>query len=128
MKNFSFFYLCLITIVFGCSDSPYMQGKRLYTTNCQNCHMEDGSGLANLIPALNTSKLLGTSNIACVLKKGINDTIRRDSTFLLKQMPSFSKLSATEMTNIVNYVNHKWFPAFKEQTILDIELVLKNCN
>ena len=22
------------------------------------------------------------------------------------------------MTNIVNYVNNKWFPAFKEQTIL----------
>ncbi len=119
----------LIAILFacGCGDTTYMQGKRLYAINCQNCHMEDGSGLGKLIPALNKSKQLGTTNFACIIKNGLNDTIFHDSTYLLKQMPSFKKFSATEIANIVNYVNNTWAPEFKESTILDVENVLQNC-
>jgi len=104
-----------------------MQGKRLYAVNCQNCHMEDGSGLGGLIPALSSSVQLGSTNFACIIKNGLNDTIFQDSTYLLKQMPSFKKFSATEITNIVNYVNHTWAKDFKESTIFDVEKVLKEC-
>ena len=100
--------LLLITLMLslaGCGDTTYMQGKRLYAVNCQNCHMEDGSGLGGLIPALSSSVQIGSTNFACIIKNGLNDTIFQDSTYLLKQMPSFKKFSATEITNIVNYVN-----------------------
>ena len=111
----------------SCGDTTYMQGKRLYEANCQNCHMEDGSGLGGLIPALSSSAQIGTANFSCIIKNGLNDTIFQDSTYLLKQMPSFKKFSATEITNIVNYVNNTWATNFKESTILDVEKVLKSC-
>ncbi len=89
--------------------------------------MEDGSGLGGLIPALSSSVQIGSTNFACIIKNGLNDTIFQDSTYLLKQMPSFKKFSATEITNIVNYVNHTWARDFKESTILDVEKVLNEC-
>lgn len=119
--------IILILSFSGCSESPYMQGKRLYAANCQNCHMEDGTGLASLIPPLTSSTKLGNAAIACILKNGIRDTIRQDSTFLVREMPAFSKFSATEVTNIINYINHQWHKPFKEQTILDVESALKDC-
>ena len=116
-----------LTFLIACNDSPYMQGKRLYTAQCSNCHMEDGSGLVGLIPPLSSSKYLGEFSMACILKQGIRDTIRKDSAYLAKEMPSFKHLSATEVTNIVNYVNHQWHQPFKEMSILDAEKVLASC-
>jgi len=116
-----------ITIILSCNDSPYMQGKRLYLANCANCHMEDGSGLSTLIPSLQKSSYLGKPEVACILRNGLRDTIFKDSTFLLREMPSFKKFSATEITNIVNFVNHTWSSNFKETTITEIENVLKTC-
>jgi mono/diheme cytochrome c family protein len=115
------------SFMLACSESPYMQGKRLYTANCQNCHMEDGSGLAKLVPSLQESVLLGSPVISCIIKNGIQDTIRNDQTFLVKEMPAFGKLSATEITNITNYINHSWSKNFKEINITEIESTLKNC-
>ena len=89
--------------------------------------MEDGSGLGELIPPLNKSALLGQASIVCLVKNGVKDTLFKDSTYLLKEMPSFSHLSATEVTNIINFMNYKWHPAFKEITILDVEQALKTC-
>lgn len=89
--------------------------------------MEDGSGLAALIPPLNNSKLLGSPAVACVLKNGIRDTIFKDGTFLVREMPSFASLSTTEVTNIINYINHSWSLQFKEITILEIQATLDTC-
>lgn len=121
-------YLFVWTLLIcSCNSSPYMQGKRLYTAQCQNCHMEDGSGLAALIPPLNNSKLLGSPAVACVLKNGIRDTIFKDDAFLVREMPSFASLSTTEVTNIINYINHSWSLQFKEITILEIQATLDTC-
>ncbi|HRG41530.1 MAG TPA: cytochrome c [Saprospiraceae bacterium] len=123
-------YIYLIIFAFSivsCNNTPYVQGKRLFAANCANCHMEDGSGLGELIPPLNKSTLLGQASIVCIVKNGIKDTLFKDSTYLLKEMPSFSHLSATEVTNIINFINYKWQPSFKEITILDVEQALKTC-
>lgn len=120
-------FLVLSLIVISCNSTPYMQGQRLYTAKCQNCHMEDGSGLAALIPPLNSSRLLGSPAVACILKNGIRDTLFKDSTFLVREMPSFASLSTTEVTNIINYINHSWYPQFKEINILEVQAVLDTC-
>ena len=120
-------FLVLSLIVISCNSTPYMQGQRLYTAKCQNCHMEDGSGLAALIPPLNSSRLLGSPAVACILKNGIRDTLFKDSTFLVREMPSFASLSTTEVTNIINFINHSWYPQFKEINILEVKAVLDTC-
>lgn len=119
--------LLLILTVSACNDSPYMQGKRLYTARCANCHMEDGTGLSRLIPPLATSKLMGGAAMACVIANGLRDTIFRDSVYLPREMPAFKGLSSTEVTNIINYINHTWHKPFTETTILEVEEALKAC-
>lgn len=134
MRNCKIFFVIYImtnsilaSSFLSCNDSPYMQGKRLYMAKCQNCHMEDGSGLVSLVPSLVKSGSLGKSEIACIIKYGNRDTLFKDSTFLIKEMPSFKELSNTEITNIVNYINHSWNPSFKESSILDIQNAITNC-
>lgn len=128
MRNSAISVVLLWFFITGCSETPYIQGNRLYTQHCQNCHMVDGTGLSNLIPALNTSQHLGQAAVSCIIKNGMRDTIWKDATYLLKEMPSFKFLSATEVANIVNYINHKWNKDFKEFTIIDIQTALDNCN
>ncbi|MEZ4911705.1 MAG: cytochrome c [Saprospiraceae bacterium] len=128
MKNSIFLLVFLVIWFSNCNDTPYMQGNRLYTQHCQNCHMADGTGLSNLIPALTSSKKLGNPSVACILKNGLRDTIWSDTTFLVKEMPSFKHLSATEVANIVNYIHYKWYKDFDEFTIIDIQEALDNCN
>jgi len=134
MRNCKYFFFNSILICsilassfISCNDSPYMQGKRLYVAKCQNCHMEDGSGLVSLIPSLVKSVYLGKPEIVCIIKYGIRDTLFKDSTFLIREMPSFKELSTTEITNIVNFINHSWNPSFKESSILDIQNAMINC-
>ncbi|MBK8620845.1 MAG: cytochrome c [Saprospiraceae bacterium] len=119
-------FLALILLA-SCQDTPYQQGKRLYTANCANCHMDDGSGLSKMIPALSTSTLTYSPEFVCLLYTGKNDTIFEGSSFLVKEMPSFKQLSSTEVTNIINYVNHSFLKEFKEKTILETTNDLKNC-
>lgn len=127
MKFILYLFILSIFTLISCSESPYMQGKRLYTANCQNCHMEDGSGLAKLVPSLQESAMLGSAMMSCIIKNGLQDTIRNNNTFLVREMPAFGKLSATEVTNIVNYINHSWHKDFKETHITEVEAALKSC-
>ncbi len=127
MKFIVFAFLIPIVVLISCNESPYMQGKRLYTANCQNCHMEDGSGLGKLVPSLKESAILGSLMMSCIIRNGVQDTIKNNTTFLVKEMPAFGKLSVTEVTNILNYINHSWHQDFKEMNITDVENALNSC-
>ena len=118
----------IIIAISSCGNTPYMQGMRLYEAKCSNCHMADGSGLSKLIPNIATSKNLNdTKYIACLLLNGKVDTIKENGEFLISEMPAFNRLSATEVTNIINYMQHRWQPGFKENYINDMEKILKEC-
>ena len=121
------FAIALLLVLVSCHESPYMQGKRLFEKKCANCHMEDGSGLSNLIPPIKNSTYLGKPGIVCVLYHGLQDTVWKDSTYLVKYMPSFKQLSATEYTNLINYINHQWYPSFEEIHLPAVEKALKEC-
>ena len=58
--------------------------------------MDDGSGLEKLIPALSESSLLGSSGMVCIIKNGKQDTITRNGSQLIREIPSYSKLSITQ--------------------------------
>ena len=92
---------------------------------CLNCHMEDGSGLNQLIPALKGSDyLVGKADgLPCVIRHGI----RADSLGLtLRYMPAHPKMTEVEMTNLINYLSLS-FGNQKHWQLKEIKNQLRNC-
>ena len=97
MKPSSIMLLTLIWINLNyCTTSS--EGKRIYQANCANCHMDDGNGLAQLIPELNEKNIIAKrNNIACFIIQGI----KVDSTMV---MPAYKKMEPTQIANVLNYI------------------------
>lgn len=112
----------------SCEQETYAQGKRLYTAHCENCHMDDGTGLAKLIPPLAHSDYLRDqqSSIACIIRNGQNGPIIVNGTSYNQEMPG-AKYTGVQVTNIINYINNAWGNDFGVVNLEAIETSLSGC-
>jgi len=118
--------LCLcLSLATACNENYYAQGKALYNYHCANCHMEDGSGLEDVIPSIVESSYFNIrkNEFTCLLLNGAGAE-RTDGL----EMPSFIRLNNVELLNITNYVNAKWSTDFTELSILKLDQERKDCN
>ncbi|MFZ4543553.1 MAG: c-type cytochrome [Saprospiraceae bacterium] len=121
---------CLIAAIFSCGDSTYSQGQSLYKSKCANCHMEDGTGLAGLIPPLaNTDFLLENKDqIACYIRKGLKDPVLVNGDLYTQQvMPAIPSLTDVEITNITNYILTAWGNKGEIMTLDEVKKHLDKC-
>lgn len=116
------FFLVLFTG--GCQPEPYSQGEVLYKYHCENCHMEDGSGLGKLIPHLDSSKLTlsDPAKLVCLIRNGLPV-----NKLTGQQMPANRKMNEVEMTNLVNFLGSKY--ASNPQTVIvpEVKKMLSGC-
>jgi mono/diheme cytochrome c family protein len=133
VKN-RFFYLLIIlaTSLFAmssCDQETYVQGKRLYEAHCENCHMEDGNGLAKLIPPLANSDYLKNNQkkIACILRNGQTGKVTVNDVMYDQVMPG-KKYTEVQITNIINYINHAWGNNYGVVNLEETTIELRNCN
>lgn len=114
----------LLLFIGGCQPEPYSQGEVLYKYHCENCHMEDGSGLGKLIPHLDSSKLTlsDPAKLVCLIRNGL--PVNR---LTGQKMPANPKMNEVEMTNLVNFLGSKY--AANPQTVIvtDIKKMLAGC-
>ena len=99
----------------GCDTNPYKQGAMLYQTQCANCHMPDGEGLARLIPSLDSSEILKKGDgrkLICLIRRGVPKNPHTN-----QQMLPNRAMNAVELTNLTNYL----FQRFSE-TADDVQL------
>jgi len=124
---FSFF---ILFFVFACQSNPYAHGKRLYEAYCGSCHMEDGQGLKSLVPPLAKSDYLtqNQDKLVCIINKGLNGSIVVNGKEYNQPMAGIPKLDPTQLTNIINYINHAWGNDAGYTKIQDVEAALENCN
>ena len=131
MKKLSTF---LLLGLFGCQSAEelkkeqyYAEGYQLYTTNCANCHQDDGKGMANLYPSLTDPTATGnTAKMVCLIKNGTL-IVAADTMPAKRPMPGNKKLTELEIAEIITYVKVKWA---KDSVFTSIETVaeaLKNC-
>jgi len=108
----------------SCDYVNYKQGQGLYKTNCVTCHMEDGSGVAELYPALNNmdNSQAYFEAIPCIIRNGLN----REASVI--EMAGLKHLSEVEINNIVNYLINDMNKLNIEQTIQQTTSILSNCN
>ena len=110
--------------------AKYMvQGKKLYTAHCSNCHQENGDGLGKLFPPLAKSDymLADIPRSICAIKNGLKGEIRVNGKTYNQAMPALDRLTNLEIAEISTYVYNSWG---NEKGMIEIEAVeesLSNC-
>jgi mono/diheme cytochrome c family protein len=115
-------FLCLGFL--NCHTNPYKQGEILYKYHCGPCHMDDGSGLAKLIPPLDSSRLtLGNpGKLVCLIRKG-----RPKNQQTGQQMIPNTSLNDVEMTNLINFLGSKYAANAQTVDVEEVKKMLGNC-
>ena len=124
MRNFFISVLVFLLLMTGCKENPYRQGETLYRFHCESCHMEDGSGLVNLIPSLDKSKLTlsDPEKLVCLIRKGLPLNVKTG-----QKMPSNTTLNDVEMTNLINYLGYKYSSSTQTVQVQEVKKWMGNC-
>lgn len=123
----------LIAIIFlsDCQSNPYEQSKGLYTYFCANCHMEDGTGLKGLIPPLKGADYVKADplRMACMIRQGMEGPVIVNGITYNQPMPAIreDKITAFEITNIINYINQAWGNDYGFVKYEDVKKSLEEC-
>ncbi|MDX1479479.1 MAG: cytochrome c [Saprospiraceae bacterium] len=119
--------LILAFVLVACQNR-YPQGENLYRAYCANCHMEDGSGLARLIPPLaGSDRLTELANTVCAIAHGAQGGVVVNGITYSEPMPSFRNLTPVEISNIVNYLHTSWGNALPPVNPAQVEAALDDC-
>ena len=114
--------LCLFYL--ACQSNPYSQGEIIYKYNCENCHMEDGSGLGKLIPALDAARLQLSEpvKLVCLICNG-----RPVNPETGQEMPANKGLNEVELANLINKKKKKY--GSRDQTVQaeEVKKMLATC-
>jgi len=104
----------------------YTNGRQLYTRYCQNCHMEDGQGLGQLIPPLAKADYLinDLSRAARLIKYGQKGPIEVNGKTYNQPMPANPKLTNQEIQMLLTYIGNAWGNSSKILAINTIEEAL----
>lgn len=124
----SVFLGALLLSLLGACDGegqPYKDGALLYEKHCENCHMEDGSGLEALYPPLANSDMLKSMDIAaaCVIRNGLQGPVTVNGIQYDMEMPPMPQLSGVEIANLLNYIHNAWG---NERDYISLEKVQAN--
>ncbi|PSR12266.1 MAG: cytochrome c class I [Bacteroidetes bacterium] len=124
-----FLLLCLVLFNMGCGNEPFTQGKNLYTTHCENCHMANGTGLGGNIPPLAQSDYLQTQQqkIACIIRYGQADTIVVNGVTYNEPMAGVKTLNEVQLANLINYLNQAWGNDYGFVTVEQVHQQLVGC-
>lgn len=116
MKNKLVIFFAGMLLLCACdqTDTQTLQiannGRELYTKHCANCHQEDGSGLARLIPPLKDADFISRfpQRLPCVVRNGMDEQVEVNSNMYQLKMPANAKLSDKEIYYITSYVLFKF--------------------
>ena len=103
-------------LIGACSDSELVNmkelsnGAKLYKSHCANCHQEDGSGLANLIPPLKHSDYLKShaAELPCIITHGLQGEILVNGKMYQMKMVPVKGLKPEDVKDLCTYVLQKF--------------------
>ncbi len=130
------FLLAIIgSIVYSCQSEDkiefmryYSAGQALYKTHCQNCHGQNGEGLAALIPPLTDTEYLKQhrKQLACYLKNGLKLPILVNGKAYNGEMPP-ANLAPVEIAQVLTYVQNSFGNKANVHNIDQVNAELGKC-
>lgn len=124
MKNKVLLCFAGILLFSKCQPDTYRQGRVLYQVHCENCHMEDGKGLFDLIPSLVNSDFITKKPLdaVCLIRKGLPMNLETR-----QQMPANTTLNDVEITNLINYLRSLSASGSEAVRVADVREALGQC-
>lgn len=106
-----------------------VEGKRLYSLHCANCHQSDGSGLAQLYPPLKQSDYLisNRNESICGIRYGQKGEIIVNGVSFDQEMPGIRSLTDLEIAEIATYVYNEFSDTVQIITINEVRAIMKSC-
>lgn len=128
-KRCAWIILALLGAAFIGCHLPYEQGRELYVSACANCHMEDGSGLAELIPPLHGSDLVmrNPDLLPCLVRYGMEGPVTVNGITYNQIMAPVTGLNNVELANILNYIQYQWGDPDRFYSPDEISRILEGC-
>ena len=124
MRALLFVAVIFILYTPGCQKNPYTQGEIIYLNYCANCHMRDGSGLAKLIPPLDSSRLTisDPQRLVCVIRNGkpVNPVTGQ-------AMPGNPGLNEVDLTNLINYLGDQYAQEPQAVMVEEVKKLAAGC-
>lgn len=114
---FALYAIVVSAIIYSCQNESEIElasyignGKDLYIKYCQTCHGENGEGLGQLAPPLTDTVYLkeNKSQIACIIKNGMNKPIVINGKTYEGKMPAFAELENIDIAQVLVYVTNSF--------------------
>lgn len=105
----------------------YTNGKQLYERYCQNCHMQDGNGLGQLIPPLAKADYLlnDPGRAARIIKYGQKGPIEVNGRTYNQPMPANPNLTNQEIQMLLTYIGNAWGNQSDVPSTSDIQIAIE---
>lgn len=86
------------------------RGKEVYGLYCQNCHMEDGTGMPEVNPPLAKADYMKrpSKDLINVILKGSTGSLTVNGKKYVGAMPAQEYLSDEQIADVLNYAKNSW--------------------
>lgn len=105
-----------------------VQGAKIYSTYCANCHQQDGKGLASLYPPLAGSDYLleNLPRAACIIKNGQSKEIVVNGETYNQMMPG-NPITNIEVAEVLTYIGNAWGNETGLIGVKDVDKWIEEC-
>ena len=107
----------------------YADGSQLYKTHCANFHMDDGKGLAELIPPLTDTAFLkkNRTKLSCFVVYDLNDSIIVNGTLYNGEMPAEKHLAPIDLAKTLTYITNSFGNNQGIYDVTEVDKHLRDC-
>ena len=125
---------CFSLFSCGTKSSPkfrqyYVQGEKLYTKHCSNCHQANGSGLGRVYPPVNTSDYMEANfeEVICLIRFGKHGELIVNGKQFNQPMKGIPSLTDLDIAEIATYIYNTWSHERGLVEVKDVSKILENC-